>query len=1079
MDTTINNRYEIINKLGEGGMGAVYRAYDRLRRESVALKTLNTRVIRHGFATQAANQQLALAREFRTLASLRHPNIISVLDYGFDHAQRPYFTMTLLENAQTFLSATANPNVLDQDALIVQTLQALHYLHRRGVLHRDLKPDNVLVTREGQVKVMDFGLAVPQQEAASAKGAAGTLYYMAPELFAGADASVQSDLWAFGVMACELLAKQHPYPTEGFNAYLTRIMAEYPDLSDLEENLADWLKGLLAPDPTQRCASAWDALVAFCNALAVPLPVESDAVRESFLESAVFVGRASELATLQQQLATVQQGGRAFYLIAGESGVGKSRLLQELIPLALVEGVRVLQGQAVEGGGLPFQLWRGPARELLLDVDPTLTDASILKAIVPDIEELLNQTIPDPPALEGVAAKQRLLTTLLDLIVRFDGPLLLVLEDLHWAQESLPALRQLQERLPDQLMLIGSYRAEESPHLRKILPNFQVLHLPRLQPQAILQLSHAMIGDVAQNPALQDLLMTQAEGNTFFMIEVIRALTHDAGRLQDIGQVTVPTTVFTGGIQQLIQRRLDRIPARYQPLLQYAALSGRQVDQAVLTQILPDSLIENGLYAAETAAVLNVEADRWQFAHDKIREAIRAQIDEAQRPGMHRQLAEAIEALYPQNADYDEILLEHWHQAGAVDQATTYLKRFAGHLLYFQGAYARAEELIVRGLAALPPDDARRVDLRYMQAVSCWYRGNNERARAISDDTLPVAQRLGLVTSQGRFLQVKGQVALQGGDTHLARTYFEEALSLSESAQSWRDVAFCLDNLGVLCRLLSDVEGALDYHERAWEHLQRIGDVRGMATNLNHRAQLARLFGNLEEAAQLHEQGLAIAEASGDLYNHASHIGNLGLLALSNEAFVEAQEYFQRNLTISHKIGDARAIALSLNNLGMAALGLGDVTEARDLIERSIALKRGQKSRYGLAYSLNILALVLLQQGTADALPVLGEALQLAHEIQMPALQLWAVLAAARYFHQQGASERAAALAALVEGHPARDRESAVHLAALWRDLEAVLPSTARAQAEEDGQSLVLATVLAELLLEFSEYSQASQKDAE
>ena len=102
--------------------------------------------------------RLALTKEFRLLSSLRHPHIIKVLDYGFDDNLTPYYTMELLENPQTILEAGEGLNFGGKWRLIMQLLQALQYLHRRGVLHRDLKPDNVLVV-EGQVKVLDFGLA--------------------------------------------------------------------------------------------------------------------------------------------------------------------------------------------------------------------------------------------------------------------------------------------------------------------------------------------------------------------------------------------------------------------------------------------------------------------------------------------------------------------------------------------------------------------------------------------------------------------------------------------------------------------------------------------------------------------------------------------------------------------------------------------------------------------------------------------------------------------------------------------------------------------------------------------------------
>src|SRR5258708_18345088 len=212
----IGRRYQLLDPLGQGGMGIVFRAVDRLSGQHVALKHVMAPTEQLLFASQTgkADLRLALASEFQILATLRHPNIIGVLDYGFDEQLRPYFTMDLLEQPRTLMKAARDAALPIKIDLLVQMLQALTYVHRRGIVHRDLKPSNVLVGQDSKVKVLDFGLSL---EVGQVQDSSGTLAYMAPEVMKGERASIAADLYAVGVMAYELLVGHHPFDTDNIS----------------------------------------------------------------------------------------------------------------------------------------------------------------------------------------------------------------------------------------------------------------------------------------------------------------------------------------------------------------------------------------------------------------------------------------------------------------------------------------------------------------------------------------------------------------------------------------------------------------------------------------------------------------------------------------------------------------------------------------------------------------------------------------------------------------------------------------------------------------------------------------------
>lgn len=305
------NRYQFIEKLGEGGMGTVYRALDRLTHEEVALKqvVLSVDQLQFSRSRQGHDSQTALAEEFRTLARLRHPNIISVLDYGFDMAQQPYFTMELLIGAKSIVETARHVSLTGKVQMLSELLLALDYLHHQGIIHHDLKPDNVLITQDNTVKVLDFGLAQKESKfftSYESDDVIGTMAYMAPELFSGEQGSVQSDLYAFGIIAYEVLYGKYPFHLDHAMILLSDILATDPTIPNFNPALADLIRHLLAKAPDERPTSANAVLNRLYHATGHPPMTESAQICESDREE------------------TFTEKHVNSWLIGGESGVVKN-----------------------------------------------------------------------------------------------------------------------------------------------------------------------------------------------------------------------------------------------------------------------------------------------------------------------------------------------------------------------------------------------------------------------------------------------------------------------------------------------------------------------------------------------------------------------------------------------------------------------------------------------------------------------------------------------------------------------------------------------------------------------------------
>ena len=732
----INNRYVIKSKIGQGGMGIVYRALDRLTGVEVALKRVTAPGEQLIFATTGAtgNFRRHLAEEFRLLASLRHPNIISVLDYGFDADRQPFFTMELLENAENVLEYGADKPFETKVELLIQTLQALAYLHRRGIIHRDLKPDNVL-TLNGQVRVLDFGLAVARDYVSdSQEDVAGTIAYLAPEVLQQSHPHTeQSDLYAVGMMAFELFMGEFPFNKDNITQLVMEIVSKPIDTSDLavDERLKAPISRLLSKEPADRYDSAHE-LVNHLADKVDEISLDTLAIRESYLQAAEFVGRDRELAQLTDALVIATRGEGSAWLVGGESGVGKSRLMDEMRTQAMVNGTIVLRGQAVSEGGAPYQLWRAILRHMCLERHLPDLDASVLKPLVPDIETLLDRTVPPAPELEPQAAQARLLSVIEGVFRQQTQSMVLLLEDLQWGAESLIVLKRLL-RIVDQLplLIIGSFRNDEAPNLPSELQGMSLIELTRLTTAEIAELSTAMLGASGGAPHVVDLLERETEGNIFFIVEVMRALAEEIGELDMIGLATLPQHVFAEGMQTIIARRLNQVPASAFDLLRIAAVSGRRIDTEILKVIAPDTDIEKWLIACAEASVIEIIDEHWRFAHDKLREEVLDHLTEAETQKLHGQVLTTIEHVYPDDTTKYALLAVHAHYAEDIIKESHY-SALAGEQSLANGANQEAVNFLERAIKLtkqLNPNHESIAKLEYLLGESYYALGRMPDSR--------------------------------------------------------------------------------------------------------------------------------------------------------------------------------------------------------------------------------------------------------------------------------------------------------------------------------------------------------------
>lgn len=644
-------RLRVLRRLGQGGMGVVYEAYDHERQARVALKTLSVADPRGIYQFK---------NEFRALCRIHHPGLVR-LHHLYAENDAWFFTMDLIEG-ERFDRWVRPGGKLDEPRLraaLRKLVQALAAIHDAGKLHRDVKSSNVLVTAEGRVVVLDLGLVADHFRGGAGQTVsdwvlAGTPEYMAPEQAAGQLTTCASDLYGVGVMLFEALTGQLPFQGSlaGILFGKQREPPSFPalDVCDGPSDLIALCRGLLSRDPRARPTAA-EMLEGACRSL-VPEPATPLLAPPSPSGRTRLVGRADELAVLWRAFGDASAGVPVVMLVSGESGIGKTELVGSfLADLRARRGAVVLAGRCYEREGVPFKAIdplvdelsryfriqsREDARALLpRDVD-ALAQLFPVLARVDVIAEAPARTAADPYELSrrGFAAFAELLGRLRD-----REPLVLHIDDMHWADmDSALLLRHvLVDRGVAPLLLLLSHHSECAtsevlePLLGAVRSNpacsLRQLAVPPLSSHDAERLARELLGDAAQ--ALSASIARESRGSPFFVWELSRL---------------APAAPVCPSLSEAMAARVALLPVSARRLLEVTALVGQPLGARAALEASHGSQAD--LDALDDARLVRQSESHGvelvECYHDRIREAVASGIGDAAARGYHAALAAAL-----------------------------------------------------------------------------------------------------------------------------------------------------------------------------------------------------------------------------------------------------------------------------------------------------------------------------------------------------------------------------------------------------------------------------------------------------
>ncbi len=954
--------YEVRAELGRGGMGVVYRAWDPDLEREVALKVLPAQWAAH------PDRVTRFAAEARLLASINHPNIARILTIEQD-GDIPFLSMELVAGRSLEAMIAEGPLSLEIALTIArQVASALEAAHSRGVIHRDVKPLNVMVTTAGRVKVLDFGIAkalwgeeawarsAPGAEAPAwdlaglGSGIIGTPGYMSPEQVTGEAVSARTDVWAIGCLLFACLVGEPPFAGESVSDILRATVGADAPLDRLPRStpseLVEMIRRCLERDPIRRpgtMSAVRRAVIEAMESLELDHLVAGDSIGSTPTNLprrlTTFIGRKHEI----EEVGALMDRHQLVTLV-GVGGCGKTRLSLE------VAGAHMRD--------YPDGVWQV---ELVALRAPSFVSQAVMSAL--GVEQRSGNTV-----VETVVAHLR------------DKRSLLILDNCEHVLDGCIAL--IAE------VLLGA------PHLRILATSRERLGLDGEQVYAVPPLSIENADDAGQDAggdAIELFLARARSANASFQVEGPRralvaricrrldglplALELAAARIQSMSLEDLAlgleegSGMLAGGDRAIVPRHQtlkrvidwshDHLETSARQVLRRmsvfaggctleaaeAVCRGETVEEwellDVLTTLVDKSLIERGIEDGESGA------------------RVRFRMLETVREYARERLAEAGEVAAVQERHRDHFLALAELAGARLRGAET--QRWIRRLDIEQAN-------IMAALEWKGGDDGGQKALRL--AASIWRYWNGQGYLSLGREVLTgvLALDAGKHASipRGVVLHTVGALALAQGDQEAARKFFADSLAMHRQLGDRAGMATVIASEGSLEQLQGDLVRARALFEESLRLRREVGDRQGIAGSLGLLGRLAFAQGDFAAAERFHEESLGLRREIADIGGIASSLGNLANVKFGQGKYQEGTGLLEESLVMSRQVGDRRGIAALLNNLGTLKYMLGDLESAQRFLAESLTLRLELGESVAVARSMVAFGQVAAAHGQSE-----------------------------------------------------------------------------------------------------------------
>jgi len=885
----------VLEKIGSGGMGVVYRAHDETLDRDVALKVLPTGTL----SDEQARRRFR--REALSLAKLNHPNIGGVYEFGSEGGV-DFLVMELVSGITLDARLAAGP-MEDSEVLRygAQLADGLDAAHQQSILHRDLKPSNLRINKDGRLKILDFGLAEwmhPEGDSdptATNTKVSGTVAYMSPEQLRGKSADVRSDIYAVGAVLYEMVTGKHPYAGTSGPQLIAQILDRPPSPpTSRNRKISPVLEAIILKamdrDPDRRYQSAREMRIDLERLSSGSTRI---AIRGRRVWPWIVAAGAALLAILFVWNPGNIRGRVADWRTRSSSLHGRRSVA--------VVGFRNLSGK-------PEQAWLSTALSEMLSTE-LASDGQLRALPGENIARMkLDLALPDAES---------------------------------YAPDTLSRIRK---HSGTDLVVLGSYMAMGSDAGNRIRIDF---HLQDAASGETL----ASVSETGTEPELLDLV-----ARTGSRLRGTLGVQTPSGGLSGT-RASLPATneaarLYVEGLSKL--RLFEAREAR--SLLEKAAALDPQfaLSHAALSEALTnlgyDALARQEAQKAFDLSA-NLSRDERLTIEGRLREATREWPKAVEN---YRTLWR----FFPDNLEYGLRLAAAQVAAGQGKDALATVEEMRKASNSANGdpridlAEARAYDSLgsfKQSLAAAQTagkiGEAQGARLVVAQSRIAegwdWERlGELDKSRAAFAEAHDLFAAAGDRRGAAIASHLTGDIFYDQGKYAEANRTYESALVIFREIGDQRDASRSLNNLGNVANDIGDFPKAMKYYEQTLAIDRETGSKSGVAGALGNMANVLDSMSDLSNARKKNEEGLAMFREVGDQRGTASTLGNLGNVLVEIGELSAARTHYEEGLKIQHETGYRRGQAYALSNLADLLTVTGDFSEARKLAEQALALRK-------------------------------------------------------------------------------------------------------------------------------------------